>query len=58
MKVGDLVRIKTMDIPKKGAYNYLGIITEQIDENGFVIYFFSAAEYYGYDKAQLELISE
>ena len=57
MKVGDLVRIKTMDIPKKGADNYLGIITEQIDENGFVIYFFSAAEYFSYDKNYLELVS-
>ena len=59
MKVGDLVRIKNMEIPVKGMFdNYLGIITEQIDEYGFIVYFFSAAEYYGYDKAQLELVNE
>lgn len=59
MKVGSLVRFKNMNPPKKGKFdNYLGIITEQIDENGFIIYFFSAGDYCGYDKALLELVSE
>lgn len=59
MKVGSLVRMKGLNLPKKGkADNYLGIITEQLDENGFIVYFFSAGDYYGYDKAMLELVSE
>ena len=58
MKIGDLVRIKNMGIPVKGMFdNYIGIITEQIDEYDFIVYFFSAADYYGYDQAQLELVS-
>ena len=59
MKVGDLVRIKTMEIPVKGMFdNYLGIITEKIDENGFIVYFFSSAEYYGYEKSILQVVEE
>jgi len=56
MKIGDLVRIKNTDIPIKGTDNYLGIITKSIDEDGFVVYFFSSGEYYGYDKVMLELV--
>jgi hypothetical protein len=42
----------------EGVDNYLGVITEKMDEYGFIIYFFSYNEYYGYDKYHLELVSE
>ena len=58
MKVGDLVRIKNMKIPIEGHDHYLGIITEKIDENGFIVYFFSSAEYYGYEKSILQVVEE
>ena len=51
MKVGDLVRLKD-------NITYLGIITKEIDPNGFVVYFFHEKKYYGYDKHALELVSE
>lgn len=56
-QVGDLVRLKGK-IPIKGFYDRIGIITKEIDENGFVVYFFSEKKYYGYDKSILEVVSE
>lgn len=57
MKIGDLVRIKNMRIPTEGHDHYLGIIIEQIDKDGFIVYFFSSAEYYGYEKNFLEVVN-
>ena len=51
MKVGDLVHLK-------GNITYVGIITKEIDPNGFVVYFFHEKSYYGYDKSILEVVSE